>query len=247
MPLQILRNEWLFSVHLSGCVPWRQSRQQTWVRVPEYFWSRSHKLACIEQIFPGLLRIHISWVESEKALDKIIKRKVENRVRARTQTCFTLSQTSNGSDCSSPKLTDAFIPVCKADTSHTKFSGFISFRKMFHNASLFTVSKVFVKSINIMASGAYSVQCISPVFIARSCPWFLGLHETHTVLQEEIPPLELRICWAVCSRTLSLEWRKAKSYDSCGKLVCLPSWRRWLVGRRSSLQGLPGFLNGILW
>ena len=49
--------------------------------------------------------------------------------------------------------------------------------------------------------------------------------------------------WSVCGRALPLVWRESRSHDSCSNLVCLPSWRWWLVGCSTSLQGLLRFLN----
>ena len=61
--------------------------------------------------------------------------------------------TSNGFQSSPLKLAEAFISVCKTDTSLTKWFGLFSFTMMFHRVFLFTVSKAFVKSANIMYRG----------------------------------------------------------------------------------------------
>ena len=45
--------------------------------------------------------------------------------------------------------------------------------------------------------GAYSVQCISPVFISRKRSWFLGLCRTHIVPQVGNPSIGLIVCWLV--------------------------------------------------
>ena len=65
-------------------------------------------------------------MESVKASDKPIERKIENSVEARTQPT-SLTPVSYGFESSSLKLTDAFIPAFKADTSLTKWSGHPSF------------------------------------------------------------------------------------------------------------------------
>ena len=72
----------------------------------------------------------------------------------------------------------------------------------------------------------------------RSCPWFLGLLRTHIVPQIGNPRL---VRWAVCSQTLSLIWREARSCSCCRTFVCLPT-RKWCyVGRISSLSWFPYF------
>ena len=88
-------------------------------------------------------------MESVKASDKTIERKIENTVGARKQPYFMQFLTSNDFK-RSPKMIDAFIPVSKADTSLTKRSGHSSFYRMFHSTSLFIESKAFVKLTNIM-------------------------------------------------------------------------------------------------
>ena len=92
------------------------------------------------------------------------------------QPCFTPFSISNASESSLLEVSDAIIPVCYVDTSLTKWLGDHSFCRMFLNTFLFTVLKAFVKLISICRR-AYSVQCISPVFvIRRSYLSFLSLH-----------------------------------------------------------------------
>ena len=83
-----------------------------------------------------------------KASDKTTEKNIENSVGVRTQHCFTPFPTTNGSESSPLKLNDTIIPVCKADLNLTKCSCDPIFRRMFHSASLLTVSKAFVKSAN---------------------------------------------------------------------------------------------------
>ena len=89
-----------------------------------------------------------------------------------------------------------------------------------------------------MKKGAYFVQYISPVFVARrSHPWFLSLFRTC------ILPQVWLIVDLYADKHFSLVWRKVRSRCTYCNLIYVPSWRWWLVGHPSSLQGLPSFLN----
>ena len=127
MPLQ--RNRWLFPVHLSGCIPqrhWLSANMSLHTRTFLVFLADLSWLA-LNWFALGLLCINASCVESMYVSYKTVERKIKNRVRPRIQSYFTLFLTSNSSKGSPFKLTDAFIPVCKADMSLTKWSGHSSF------------------------------------------------------------------------------------------------------------------------
>ena len=81
----------------------------------EHFWSSVHSI--------GLPFFSIPWAELVKASDKSIGRKIKNNIGALTQSCFFPFPTSNGSKSSPPKLTDAFIHVCKVDSRPMNWSG----------------------------------------------------------------------------------------------------------------------------
>ena len=68
------------------------------------------------------------------------RKKNQEECEGKIQPCFTPFSTPNGSEISPLKLTETFIPVCKADTSLTKCSRNSNIRRMFHNVLLFIVS-----------------------------------------------------------------------------------------------------------
>ena len=73
---------------------------------------------------------------------KTIERKIENTVEGNNTTLFSLrSKSKMVFESSLLKLTEAFIPVCKVDTSLTKWSGYHNSRLIFKSASLLAVSK----------------------------------------------------------------------------------------------------------
>ena len=106
---------------------------------------------------------------------------------------------------SSPlKLTDDFIPVSLANTSLMKLSGHFSFQRCSILLSCSQCQKLLWNQ-QISCRGAYSVQCISLVFVTRrrSCLWFQGLCRTHIVPQVGCSPQGFIVFWAVCRPTLS--------------------------------------------
>ena len=114
---------------------------------------------------------------------------------------FTPFPTSNGSKSSPLKLTNTFIPVCKADMSLSKWSVHPTFNQKFFIYS--------VKLKNIRERrGVYSIQYISPVFDTRkSCLWFLGLYRTLVMPRVRYLLWVLIVYWAVYRQTL-LVWRE---------------------------------------
>ena len=117
-----------------------------------------------DRFAPSLLCIHTLWVESLKSSEKVIERKIENSIRAKIQLFLIPFPTSNGSKSSPLKLSNVFIPACKADMRLTKSSEHPSFHRMLHSTSLFTMSKLFVKLTAIMYKCIFSsihFSCIS--------------------------------------------------------------------------------------
>ena len=108
----------------------------------------------------------------------------QNNIGARTQLCFTPFVTAKASDMSPLSWTQALIPSWNCCTMEINFSGHPYFASIFHNPSLLTVSRAFVRSAKVvyrlhLCSWHFSCSCLTvkiiPQYLAllRSCIDFL--------------------------------------------------------------------------
>ena len=115
--------------------------------------SCSLKLINTEQVWPqSSLYLHSSSRITE-GIRKVFKKK--NREQCGDKDTWLINFVPNLKWFRDSSFYTDCLPVCQVDTCLTKLSGYLSFRRMFHSASLFIISKAFLKMTYIMKSGIF--------------------------------------------------------------------------------------------